>query len=154
VWSSSSLNYQVEFDDGLWRVQEEGSTGIALSAGNGAVVVVIEGFDDPRSPAQLVRAKVNDLGDRILGLTEETDANRQLPGVPVIGHRQGVAAVLNGTLNSPQGPGANVDVVVMAANDGTISLRVTVIAVDSVREPAFAVADSVINSILWPSDQP
>jgi hypothetical protein len=46
-----------------------------------------------------------------------------------------------------------VDVVVLAAADATISLRVTVIALDSVREPAFAAADSLINAIQWPTAQ-
>ena len=153
VWSSSELNFQLEYDDGLWLVQSEGSTSLVLSAGNGAVVVAIEGFSATGSPAQLVQEKLRDLGDQILGLTEETDPTRQLPGVPSVGHHPGVAAVQTGTLNTPQGPGANVDVVVLAATDSTITLRVTVVAVDRVREPAFAVADSLINNILWPSDR-
>ena len=75
-----------------------------------------------------------------------------MPGTPVVGHRQGFGTVMNGTLSTPQGPGANVDVVVLTATDSTISLRLTVLTTDDLRDPAFSVVDSINNSIQWPAD--
>jgi hypothetical protein len=152
VWTSDALGFQLEYDDELWSVDEEAANGIALSAGRGAVSVLIEGFKASSSPKSLIQQKVRSLSDTVLGLTEETDPTRQLPGEPVVGHRQGFGTVLNGTINTPQGPSANVDVVILAASDSQISIRVTILTDDDLREPAFSVADSILNSIEWPAD--
>jgi len=155
VWTSSSMGFRLEFDDHIWAIQDEGDSGLALTAGNGAVLVAIEGFDaSSSSPKALVQQKVNSLQDFVLGLTDEEDPARQLPGTPVIGHRQGVGVVMNGAINTPQGPTAVVDVVILAATDSQISIRVTILTDDDLREPAFSVIDSILNSIEWPADVP
>ena len=104
------------------------------------------------SPKALVQQKVKSLGDVVLGLAEESDPSRQLPGKPIVGHRQGVGVVMNGTINTPQGPAANVDVVVLAATDNQITIRVTIVTDDDLRDAAFSVSDSILNSIQWPAD--
>lgn len=153
VWISSALGFQLEFDDKLWTIENEGPNGVVLSAGRGAVVIIIEGFNaSSSSPKSLVQQKVKSLSDVIIGLTEETDPARQLPGTPVVGHRQGFGTVMNGTLNTPQGPGALVDVVILAASDSQISIRATVVTDDGLRDEAFSVADEVLNTIQWPAD--
>ena len=152
TWSSTGMGFELEYDSSLWQVEDESANALTLSAGNGAVLVSIEGFKVSTSLKSLIQQKVNKLADVILGLTEESDPSRQLPGKPVVGHRQGFGTVMNGTINTPQGPGANVDVVILAATDNTISIRVTVVTVDDLREPAFSVADSILNSISWPAD--
>ncbi len=153
VWTSSGLGFQVEYDDGLWVVEQDSATNIVLSAGRGLVVVEIEGFaSTATSPSDLVKRKERDLRDVILGLTPETAADRTLPGHPAIGFRDGEGAVFSGTTDSAQGPSSNVSVVVMAATDGQLSLRATVVADDSVREDAFSVADDLLNSVVWPGD--
>ena len=43
-------------------------------------------------------------------------------------------------------------VVIMAASDNQISIRVTVLTEDDLRDAAFAVVDSILNSIEWPAD--
>jgi hypothetical protein len=150
---SSALGYSLEYDSDIWVVEQSKDSGIALSAGRGAVVVIVEGFPASDSPKQLVRDKVESLSNSILGLTEETDPSRQLPGEPIVGHRQGEGVLMNGTIDQPQGPQANVDVVILAASDEQISIRVTVVASDDLRDAGFAVVDSILNSIQWPSDQ-
>jgi hypothetical protein len=154
TWTSRTLGFQLEYDPDLWSVEEETDTGIVLSAGNGAVLIAINGFPAATSPTQLVQSQIKALSDLVLGLTEETDPSRQLPGQPVVGHRQGTGVLLNGTLNSPQGPTDNADVVIIAAADPQVAIRFTVIAVDDVRDPAFSVADTVNNSIVWPTELP
>ena len=152
VWSSNRLGFSLEYDSRVWEIQDDTATSLVLAAANGNVLVSIEGVEaTAASPIALLQQKVNSLGDVILGLTEETDPARQLPGTPIVGHRQGLAVLMNGTINTPQGPAANVDVVVLAATDGRISLRVTLLAADDLRDPAFAVADSILNSIEWPA---
>jgi hypothetical protein len=150
---SSSLGYNLEYDSDIWVVEQKKDTGIVLSAGRGAVVVIVEGFQASSSPKKLVQDKVRSLSDSILGLTEESDPQRQLPGIPIVGHRQGDGVLMVGTIDQPQGPQANVDVVVLAASDSKISIRVTVVTSDDLRDAAFNVVDSILNSIQWPSDQ-
>ena len=72
VFTSSTFRYSLEYDDQLWVVENKGSTSIALSAGNGAVVIVIEGFKPSTSPQSAVQSKVNQLGDVVLGLAAES----------------------------------------------------------------------------------
>ena len=153
VWTSSALGFRLEYDDTIWSVQKTTDSALELSAGQGSVLVVIEGFKASSSPKSLVAEKVRAIADQVLGLTEESDPSRQLPGQPVVGHRQGVGSVLNGTIDQPQGPQANVDVVVLAASDNQISIRLTLLTSDDLREAAFAVVDSINNSIEWPSEQ-
>jgi hypothetical protein len=152
VWTSSKYNYRLEYDDTLWTVEDQADGGVVLSAGNRAVVVWIEGFSPNTSTKSLIDSKRNSLSNSVLGLTDETDDSFIPPGTPIIGHRPGDADILTGTLNSPQGPTDPVDVVIMAASDGNVALRVTVLAIDDVRDPAYAVSDQLINTIEWPSD--
>ena len=147
------MGFSLEYDSSIWDVQDQAANGIVLAAGQGSVLVIVEGFKaSSGAPKALVQQKVKSLGDAIIGLTEETDPARQPPGKPIVGHRQGYGVVLNGTLNTPQGPGANVDVVVLAATDSKVSIRVTLVTDDTIRDPAFAVTDSLLNSILWPGE--
>ena len=152
VWISTGMGFQLEYNSNLWVVEDQSANSLSLSAGKGAVLVSIEGFKSSSSLKSLIQQKINKLTDVILGLTEETASWRQPPGKPVVGHRQGFGVVMNGTINTPQGPGANLDVVILAASDSAISIRVTVVTVDDLRDPAFSVADSILNSIEWPAD--
>ena len=69
-----------------------------------------------------------------------------------MGHREGYGVLLTGTLNDPQGPTTPADVVIIAATDSQVSIRVTVVASDDIREPAFSVVDTLINAIEWPTE--
>ena len=90
VWTSSTYGFSLEYDDGLWTVEQQDATSIILSAGNGALVVFVEGFDArDGEPQQLVQSGVDGLQDVVLGLTEEDDPERQLPGRPIVGYRPG-----------------------------------------------------------------
>jgi hypothetical protein len=155
TWTSRDLGFGLEYNDRVWEIQEETGSRLVLAAGNGAVLLSVEGFQaSGASPKALIQQKIRTLGDAVLGLTEEADPSRQLPGRPIVGHRQGLGALMNGTLDSPQGPSTNVDVVILAATDSSISLRVTLLADDDLRDPAFAAADSILNSIEWPAVNP
>ena len=155
VWTSSRYGFSLEYADGLWTVEQQDTTSIILSAGNGALVVYVEGFDArDGEPQQLVQSGVDGLQDVVLGLTEENDPDRQLPGRPIVGYLPGEGAVLNGTLNSPQGPTADVTVVVLASTDDTISIRATILVDQRVRDRGFSVADGLLNSITWPVAPP
>jgi hypothetical protein len=151
VWTSQTLGFSFEYDDRLWTVDRQNATSAELSAGGGALVVLVEGFSaSKQQPKELVQSGVAGLKDVVLGLTEETDPSRLLPGTPAIGYRDGEASVLNGTLNGPQGPSNDVSVVVLAATQAQVSLRVTIVANDATRTQAFQVADSLLNHIEWP----
>jgi hypothetical protein len=151
AWTSTTYGYSLEYDGFMWLVERQDAANIILSAGDGALVVFVEGFNAKTgSTQQLVQSGVDGLKDLVLGLAEEDDPERQLPGRPIVGHRPGVGALLNGTLNSPQGPTTDVALVVLASTDDTISIRVTVLVNQAVRDRGFSVADSLLNSISWP----
>ena len=150
-WASSALGFTLEYDDGIWSLEDQGSNGLYLVAANGNVAVTVVGYPaGDVSPRDAFQREVNRLRDTILGLTEEPDDARKLPGTPVIGYEPGVGTVFTGTLNSPQGPGPNVSVAVLAATDSQVTILVNVIAIDSLREPAFSAADSILNTVRWP----
>ena len=150
-WASSALGFTLEYDEGIWSLENEGSNGLYLIAANGNVAVTVVGYPAGEvSPRDAFQREVNRLGDTVLGLTEEPDEARKLPGTPVIGYEPGVGTAFTGTLNSPQGPGSNVSVAVLAATDSQITIVVNVITIDSLREPAFAAADSILNTVHWP----
>lgn len=152
LWTSSDLGYSLEYNGRVWTIADETATRLVLTAGNGAVLLSIEGFSaSGASPKALLQQKVQSLGDLVLGLTEETDPARQLPGRPIVGHIQGFGMLMNGTVDTPQGPGANVDAVVLVATDSTISIRVTLVTDDDLRDPAFSVTDAILNSLEWPA---
>ncbi len=152
VWTSRDLGFSLEYNGRVWTIEEETATSLVLTAGNGAVLMSIEGFPaSAASPKALLQQKVAALGDTVLGLIEEADPARQLPGRPIVGHRQGFGVLMNGTVDTPQGPSANVDVVILAATDNTISIRVTLVADDDLRDPAFSVGDAILNSLEWPA---
>ena len=104
-------------------------------------MIVIEGFKPSTSPTVCWSSRRStSLGDIVLGLTEEIGSR---PAAARAGRSSAIARasalLLNGTLNSPQGPTAPVDVVVLASTDNTISIRVTILTDDDLRDAAFSV---------------
>jgi hypothetical protein len=155
TWSSSSMGFTIEYDAQIWSIGDEGSNGLFLTAGNGSVALTLVGYQAGEVSARdAFQREVDRLSDTVLGLTEEPDDASKLPGTPIIGYEPGVGSVYTGTLNSPQGPGSNVSVAVLAASDSQITILVSVISVDKLREPAFHAADSILNSVRWPGRAP
>lgn len=151
-WTSTRYGFTLQYGT-FWAVESQNAAGVVLSAWDGAVKVAIEGFDPTNAPATLIQGKVSDLRDAVLGLTSETDPARQPAGRPIVGFRTGEAALLNGTLNSPQGPTSAAVVAIVAAGNSRVAIRVTIVATENLRDTAFYFSDKLLNAIRWPAEQ-
>ena len=155
TWESEDLGFSLDYDPEWWQVAGEGdrSLGLVIPAREGEVTFIIEGASAAeQSPESMLAAQVDALEELVLGLTPEDDTDRLLLGQPIVGYRDGVGGLYGGTLDSPQGPSMDVAVAVLAASDGEISLVVTVVSPEEIREPAFLMADSLLNTLRWPSE--
>lgn len=156
TWVSEDLGFAFDYDPEWWELEDEGdrSAALVIATTAGDVVFLIEGASAAdNAPEAMLAEQVDDLEDRILGLTAEEDADRQLLGEPIVGYRDGVGGLYRGTLDTPQGPSTDVSVAVLAATDGEVSLVVTVVTPDEIREPAFQLADSLLNTLRWPAEE-
>ena len=156
TWQSDDLGFSLDYDPDWWEVVGEGdrSLELVIPARAGPVTFLIEGASSAeQSPESMLAEQVDALDGLVLGLTPEDDTDQQLLGQPIVGYRDGVGGLYGGTLDSPQGPSMDVAVAVLAASDGEISLLVTVVSPEEIREPAFVMADSLLNTLRWPSDE-
>ncbi len=136
------------------RVSQQDAGFLILSAGNGAVALIVEGGPaDQFDPQKLFDARQGLLKDRLLAYTTDDDAARVLLGNPILGYREGVGGLFGGTLDTSQGPSTDFSVASVAATDGTITMVATVITPVEVREAGLSIADSVVNSFTWPADE-
>ncbi|MDQ3880493.1 MAG: hypothetical protein M3295_05430 [Chloroflexota bacterium] len=155
TWSSGDLGFAFEYDGELWTVNKEDGRSVELlvRTQSGAVTFGIQGASAAEAnPQSLLDAAIGSLDERVLGLTAEADADRQPLGNPIVGYVDGVGGVYRGTLDSPQGPGSEVSVAVLAASDGQVSLVVTIVTPDELRDAAFSIGDSMMNTLRWPSE--
>ena len=151
LWTSEAHGFAFEYDGQIWAVRDEGTSGVFLIAARGNVGLTIVGYPAGEvSSRDALQREVDRLKDVIIGFTEEPDAAKQLPGLPIIGYEPGVGGVYAGTINTPQGPGPNVSIALLAASDGQVTILVNVTTVDSLREPAFHAVDSILNTVRWP----
>lgn len=153
-YHDDTLGFGLEYDPTIWTVSQQDAGFLILSAGNGAVALIIEGgpagqFD----PQKIFDARQGLLKDRLLAYTTDDEAARALLGNPILGYRQGVGGLFGGTLDTSQGPSTDFSVASVAATDGTITMVATVITPVEVREAGLSIADSVINSFTWPADE-
>ncbi|MFN2483674.1 MAG: hypothetical protein ABR509_01885 [Candidatus Limnocylindria bacterium] len=155
IWSSDDLAFGFEYDGELWEIAAEDTRSVELviPTRSGDVTFALDGASAAdAAPDALMNDRVDALSERILGLTPETDAELQPLGEPIVGYIDGVGGVYRGTLDTPQGPGADLAVAVLAASDGEISIVVTVITPEDLRDAAFSIGDSILNTLRWPSE--
>jgi hypothetical protein len=107
------------------------------------------------TPKQLLERRIDDLRDDVLGLTEDTNPDAVLLG-PSVGYRRGVGGVFGGNVDTPQGPGDPLTVVVMAATDGKATVVMSLVASQTaVSIPAvMSAGDTVMNTFRFPSEVP
>jgi hypothetical protein len=154
VWTSSELGYSFQYDPDLWTIEQQDSSGVLMTAGNGNVALVITGaLSQDASVDDALNGEVDRLSQNILGFTRQDDPSLLLPGSPHIGYVPGSGDQYVGTLNSPQGPTVAVDSAIVAATDQRITLLVSLTTVDQLRVPAYQAADSILNTVDWGSGQ-
>ena len=156
TWRSGALGFAFDYDPNLWTVDSQSAHAVVLRSNETGspffVWVDAVGASGAR-PEDLVATRVQDLGNTILGLAQDTSARGQILG-PAIGYLPGVGARYDGQVDTPQGPGGRVAVAVMAATDGRITAVVSVVTDAAASRRAFAQADSMLNTFLWPSETP
>jgi hypothetical protein len=154
LWTSSDLGFEFDFNPRLWTIDSQSATAVVLSSnepGSPFFVWFAGAPASDASPLDLRDRLAGALADKILGLQEDTSA--PILG-PAIGYLDGVGARYVGQIDSPQGPGEQVDVSIMAATDGAITTAIAVVTAHQTSEEAYGQADSLINTVLWPGATP
>jgi hypothetical protein len=153
TWESSSLGYSLRYRSEQWSIVSQSPDQVVLGTGSGVSQLTVTGVSvDGESLQSLIDGRVSDLQGQLLGLSAETAADSQILG-PNVGLVPGAGAVYRGTIDSPQGPQTPVSVVILAAQQGTLAIIVTVItpANDfSTQATVFGRADDVVDSIEYP----
>ncbi len=147
LWRGSGV--QVEYDDGLWTPAVSSSTELRLQIGD-SVSLWIQVRTDV-SPRDALSVRLEDLRATISDLTRDTAPEHQILG-PNVGYLDGVGAAYGGSIDSAQGAVDHVAVAALASSDGDLTVVVSAVAVDDVREAAFAVVDSILNTLRWPAE--
>ncbi len=152
----SELGFEVEFNPGLWQVARQSSRELDL-------VIRLSGFDvfltiqgvpaREATPKQLLDRRLGELDDDILGLAKDTDPDLEILG-PSVGYRSGVGGLFAGNVDTPQGPGDPLTVVVMAATDHRATVVMSLVASERSAPIAavFAEGDRVMNTFRFPSE--
>jgi hypothetical protein len=150
LWTSSDIGFEFDFDPKLWTIDSQSATAVVLTSnepGSPFFVWFAGAQATDASPIELRDRLAGALADKILGLQEDTGA--PILG-PAVGYLAGVGARYVGQVDSPQGPGEQVDVSIMAATDGSITTGVAVVTAHEASREAYGQADSLINTIVWP----
>ena len=152
-WQSTGLGFALRYRADRWSVASQSADGVELQKSDGSGLVVVDAVPSSRySAAALRTAKLDSLKGQLLGLAVDSEPRDQLLGTNV-GFAPGPGGVYKATISSPQGPQTPVDVAIVAATRGGLSIAaVTIGPADDVkaRRAVYQGADDIINSIQWP----
>jgi len=160
IWRSKDLRYEFEYDPSKWKVVKQNGRGAILdwsipSRPDLDLSLVVLGRPlSEGTPAALLQQEINNLKGDILGLKADANQKHVVLG-PAIGYVNGQAAAgsFGGTIDTPQGPGAKISLLSMAASDGKIALTAiaATTSADDIKLALMNEADSVLNTVQWPS---
>jgi RsiW-degrading membrane proteinase PrsW (M82 family) len=152
-WRSPSLGFGLTYAANQWDVKSEGSEEIDLDGKLGEIQLSVSGERaEGRSADDLVAARVSQVGEQVLGLQPDPDPENVIFS-PGVGQHPGAGGPYVGAVDTPQGVGGQVFVVVMAATHAGIGVTVTMVTDDAdpdSRLQLYQLADVVINSVVWP----
>ncbi len=160
LYSNSQLRFGLEYDPKTWNIVSSTASGVQMNwhiSGRPDLdlVLIVQGVPASTAmPAQLLQAQISSLKGNILGLKADSSPSHALLS-PDIGYvdQSATGGAYAGTLDTPQGPGPRIALLSMAATDGTITLVATALTTSSeeIRLPLMGVADTVLNTLTWPS---
>ena len=117
------------------------------------------------TPEASIQTELGSLEQHVVGLTQDTEPQDQMFGVPAVGFHGGIGSVYGGEVNTAQGSGQAIAVELVAASDATTTILVTALfdappfeqasfpeAEAGKENPALQAADEVIETIRFPSD--
>jgi kumamolisin len=160
VWRSRALGFQFQYSPDRWKVSSQNARGVVLSWSipqrpDLNIVLIVQGTPvSENSPLQLLQKQVGSLRSDVLGLRADPSSKHVLLG-PSIGyvHRDAVGGPYTGTIDSPQGPGPRLAMLLMGASDGKISVVATAAttSAESIKLALMNEVDSVLNTFHWPT---
>ncbi len=109
------------------------------------------------TPLQLAEDRLSFFRGNTLGFKSDPNSKHELLS-PLVGDVHGIGGSYAGTIDSPQGPGQSLEVLLAAATDGRQSAVVSVAT--SMPEqssgdspyPIFSLADTLMNTFRWPGE--
>jgi len=159
VWRSKDLGYALEYNEDLWSNEAEDGRSVTLIHKDGDIAMVIGGVPaDEATPLALLDRELDRLGERTVGLTEDTDPADSLFG-PNLGYVDGVGGAYSGAIDTPQGL-IDASAVVMAAGQRGVNAYVSTLTTEQRgedgasgnKEFVYGDVDSVLNSFRFPSE--
>lgn len=145
----SSLGVQVEYNDSRWSLDASSDTELRLRLGSaGSIWIQVS---KGSSPQEMFDGRLDDLRSVSSDLDPDTKPEREILG-PSVGYRDGPGGAYAGTVDTAQGPGDPIAVAVMASDEGDVTVVVSVVAAQEIRGAVFFEADSLLNTLRWPSE--
>lgn len=151
AWRSSRYGFSLEYPASVVKVSQQTPSGVVLTVSvggkNGAVTV--QGFGPGTPPAQAMADQVHALKG-VSQLAADTNPTHQLLGAGV-GYVAGAGRTYVGDVTSPQGS-EPASIAAEAASNGRVTVSTSVVGATSdsgYRSDLYAVADLIINSVLW-----
>jgi hypothetical protein len=152
-YSSSELGFGLEFDPGRWTLAHQDSRTVELAADSARLIVEGDLGSDADGALQARhdtwQGEIPDLADN--------HPHRQPLGSNV-GFVDGPGAAYCGTVGGGSRPSGRVDLVLLSATNGTITVVVSVLTEDcekgAATSPDLNRADSVLNTFRWPTAAP
>jgi hypothetical protein len=166
-YTDASTGFSLEYDPTIWSIARQGDGLLVLTALGGNVALIFEaGTADQVEPQRLFEVRRDAMAGMLLGYASDEEPARRLLGDPILGYRDGVAGLFGGVADTSQGPTIDFSVATVTATDGRITAAATVmtpveLTIQSggedvtipIREAGLSLADSVVNSFIWPADE-
>ena len=144
--------WSFDYPPGTFVVSATHDAGVELrtkeSVGRSLTVDVRVAPASDGDAAAALTKRASDLGTEILALAPDKAPEHAVLGA-MVGYRRGVAGVYGGTVDSPQGPGQAITVVVLAAGDGRTVATVTAASTErdaDRRRQVLGLADGILQS--------
>jgi len=152
AWRSSQYGFTLEYPASVVKVSQQTPSGVVLAVdvGDNSGAVTVEGFGAGTTPAQAIGDQVGGLSG-VSQLAADTNPSHQLLGAGV-GYLAGAGRTYVGDATSPQGS-QPVSIASEAATNGRVTVSASVVGATSesgYHSDLYAVADLIINSVLWP----
>lgn len=163
-YADAATGFSVEFDPDIWSISRQSDGFLVLEALGGNVSLAFDvGRAGDWTPEALKGAHKDGWSERLLGFADDTEPARALLGDAILGYRDGVGGLYSGTIDTSQGPTIDMTVAIIAATDDQVTaaaVLLTPVALPlqsgemlEIRSFALHVADDVINSFTWPTDE-
>jgi hypothetical protein len=150
AFRSSELGWRVEYPGSFVKVSSSDARSVRFELPQDQAVMTIEGA--PRaeaSPRQLFDRELDELRDRGLGVSEDTEPGHEIFG-PELAFHDGVGGAYTAVVDSPAGPGDPFWVNILAAGDRDTSLVATVLLRqfdEDKRKDMLGVADILLDTL-------